>query len=146
MIYQYDIDKKHFVTEVSDAVLNNIYVMDHLKNHLDTSLRGLKNWRYLAEVNKVSRDKQQRWQLGEYYSQSEKMFETLKAQSPDLFMTSLGTHLHALQINRVKKYIDDLQLKSKCALESYVFLYNSFWPPLSGEWTKCSSDKFQTFR
>ena len=120
--------------------------MDHLKSHLDTSLRGQKNWRYLAEVNKVSRDKQQRWQLGEYYSRSEKMFETLKAKSPNLSMTSLVTHLHALEINKVKKYIEDHQLQSKCALESYVFLYNSFRPLLSGEWTKCSPEKFQTIR
>lgn len=141
LIYQYDIDKKNFVTEVSDAVLNNIYVMDHLKNRLDTSLRGLQNWRYLAGVNKVSIDKQQRWQLGEYYSKSEKMFETLKAKSPKLSMTSLVTHLQALEINGVKKYIEDHQLQSKCALESYVFLYNSFRPPLSGEWTKCSPEK-----
>ena len=138
--------KKNFVTEVSVAVLNNISVMDHLKKHLDTSVKGVKNWRYLADLNEVPIEKQQQWELGEHYSRSEKMFETLKAQSPDLLMTSLGTHLHALQINRVKKYIDDLQLKSKCALESYVFLYNSFWPPLSGEWTKCLSDKFQTIR
>ena len=126
--------------------MNNIYVMDHLKKHLDTSVKGIENWRYLAEANKVSIDKQRQWELGEHYSRSEKMFETLKAQNPDLLMASLVGQLHALQIIRVKKYIEDLQLKSKCALESYVFLYNSFWPPLSGEWTKCSSDKFQTIR
>ena len=114
--------KKNFVTEVSVAVLNNISVMDHLKKHLDTSVKGVKNWRYLADLNEVPIEKQQQWELGEHYSRSEKMFETLKAQSPDLLMTSLGTHLHALQINRVKKYIEDLQLKSKCALESCVLV------------------------
>ena len=135
--------KKNFVTEASDAVLNNVYVMDHLKKHLDTSVKGVKNWRYLADLNEVPIEKQQQWGLGEHYSRSEKMFETLIAQSPDLLMTSLGTHLHALQINKVKKYIEDHQLKSKCALESYVFLYNSFRPPLSGEWTKCSPENFK---
>ena len=120
--------------------------MDHLKKHLDTSGKGIKNWRYLAEVNGVSIDKQRQWELGEHYSRSEKMFETLKAKSPKLSMTSLVTHLDALEINKVKKYIEDHQLKSKCALESYVFLYNSFRPLLRGEWTKCSPEKFQTIR
>ena len=122
MIYQYDIDLKKIVTEVSDAVLNNIYVMDHLKKRLDTSVKGIENWRYLAEANKVSIDKQQQWELGEHYSRSEKMFETLKARNPNLLMTSLVGQLRALQIIRVKKYIEDLQLKSKCALESCVLV------------------------
>lgn len=121
-------------------------MMDHLKSYLDPSPRGMKNWRHLADIVEVSLDKQERWELGEHYSRSEKMFETLIAQSPDLPMTILVGQLHALQINNVKKYIEDLQLKSKHALESYVFLYNSFGPPLSGEWTKCSTDKFQTIR
>ena len=121
-------------------------MMDHLKKRLDTSVKGMQNWRNLAARNEVSTDKQQLWELGEHYSRSEKMFESLKGQNPDLPMTSLVTDLHALNINSVWKYIKGLQLEGKCVLESYVFLYNSFRPPLSGEWTKCLPDKFQTIR
>lgn len=90
--------------------------MDHLKNHLDRSVRGIQNWRYLADLNNVPMEEQLKWGLGEDYSRSEKMFEALVCANPNLLMSVLVQHLKDLNINNVADYIVALKLEGKCAL------------------------------
>lgn len=103
--------------------------MDRLKNYLDKSVRGIKNWRMLAYLHGF-RKEQLIWRLGEKYSRSEMMFEALICENPNLLMTTLAQHLEALNINDVADYIVALKLSGRCALGSYVFFYQFLRPPL----------------
>ncbi|CAH3037877.1 unnamed protein product [Pocillopora meandrina] len=104
---------------VSVAVLRHINVMDHLKNHLDKSVRGIKNWRYLADLNDVPMEEQLKWGLGEDYSRSEKMFEALTCANPNLHMSVLVQHLKDLNINNVADYIVALKLEANMTVEEF---------------------------
>ncbi|XP_022783770.1 uncharacterized protein LOC111324475 isoform X2 [Stylophora pistillata] len=109
---------------VSDAVLSDIYVMDHLKNLLDRSVTGIKNWRYLADLNGVPIEKQLKWQLGEHHSRSEKMFEALTCTNPELSMRSLVKHLSDLGINNVANFMTDLKLEENMTAEEFFEFQN----------------------
>ena len=107
--------------------------MDQFKNHLDTSCKGIQNWRYLADLNDVPLDEQRRWQSGERHSKTEKMFEVLACTNPDLLIGTLTQHLRNHQINNVAKYITSLHLDGKClcfreiCVTSTVTLSNRPW-------------------
>ena len=79
--------------------MSHINVMDHLKNDLDRSVRGIQNWRYLADLNDVPMEEQLKWGLGEDYSRSETMFEALTCANPNLHMSVLVQHLKDLNSN-----------------------------------------------
>ena len=96
--------------------MSHINVMDHLKNHLDRSVRCIQNWRYLADLNDVPMEEQLKWGLGEDYSRTETMFEALTCANPNLHMSVLVQHLKDLNINNVADYIVALKIEGRYAL------------------------------
>ena len=90
--------------------------MDHVKNLLDRSVRGIQNWKNLAVLNNVPMEEQLKWKLGKDYSRSENMFDALTKKEPELRMSVLVQHLKDLNINNVADYIVALKLEGTCAL------------------------------
>jgi len=99
--------------------------MDAISCHLDMSCKGIQNWRHLASLHDVSVYLQLKCQAGEHHSRSEKMFDLLAAEVPDLLIGTLKQHLRDLKINNVEQYIKELNLRGKkrCIFLNDVFFF-----------------------
>lgn len=87
--------------------------MDAISRHLDMSCKGIQNWSHLASLHEVSVYLRLKCQTGEHHSRSEKMFDLLSAEDPDLLIGTLKQHLRDLKINNVEHYIKELNLRGK---------------------------------
>lgn len=97
---------------VGNVVMDKAYVIDALSRKLDPTIKGLQNWRHLAQLNDVSTDLELKCLSQERHSRSESMFKVLAASNPSLPIGTFRRYLEDLQINTVRDYIACLDGKS----------------------------------